>query len=259
MARSRNSYSTDTIFPHHISLTRPMPLPSQAPRSRRVPSRAILAIQGSICILVIAISTLALNAADSMASQKAQHAITVAVQITATQNTQTPQNILSPTPTITQYNAALLPDVQPPASVPHLNGQLIYVSVNKQWMWVFQNGTIVFETPVTTGRPELPTPLGTYHVLNKQSNLMFYSPWPPSSPFYYTPEHIIHALYFREGGFYIHDATWRKMFGPGSNVPHSDPDGTQETGSHGCVNVPPDASDWLYQWANLGATIVIAD
>jgi L,D-transpeptidase catalytic domain len=146
---------------------------------------------------------------------------------------------------------------RPPVGGSSASGQMILVSVGQQWLWAYQDGKQVFDTPVTTGMPELPTPTGTYSVLSKGTNLTFISPWPPGSPYYYSPEHVNYAFYFLKGGYYIHDAPWRKLFGPGTNVPHTDPDGTQETGSHGCINVPTSAGAWLYNWVKVGTTIKI--
>jgi lipoprotein-anchoring transpeptidase ErfK/SrfK len=116
---------------------------------------------------------------------------------------------------------------------------------------------LYYDTPVTSGMPQLPTPDGTFYIQFKETNVTFYSPWPPGSPYYYSPEHINYALNFAAGGYFIHDAPWRHLFGPGTNYPHTDPDGTKETGSHGCVNVPTPAGRWLYNWAWNGATVVI--
>jgi lipoprotein-anchoring transpeptidase ErfK/SrfK len=64
-------------------------------------------------------------------------------------------------------------------------------------------------------------------------------------------------MFFRDIGYYIHDAPWRHQFGPGTQNPHTDTDGTWETGSHGCVNMPTPAAAALYNWAGLGARIFI--
>jgi lipoprotein-anchoring transpeptidase ErfK/SrfK len=145
----------------------------------------------------------------------------------------------------------------PSGSVPTVSGQLILVNLTQQWLWAYDSGRLLMASPVTTGMPYLWTPQGTFPVRDRVRDTMFYSPWPPSSPWYYTPEHVNYALFFRDKGFYIHDAPWRRYFGPGTEVPHTNPDGTQETGSHGCVNMPTPAGQWLYNWAQLGATIVI--
>jgi lipoprotein-anchoring transpeptidase ErfK/SrfK len=147
----------------------------------------------------------------------------------------------------------------PPAPNISNTGKVILVSLSKQWLWAYTNKVAIFNTPVTTGQPDLETPTGTYHVYLKETNVVFHSPWPKGSPYYYEDEHINYALEFHTGGFYIHDAPWRKVFGPGSNVPHAAPDDTQETGSHGCVNVPTSSGTWLYDFAPIGTTITITD
>lgn len=136
-------------------------------------------------------------------------------------------------------------------------GQVILVSLAQQWLWAYRDGRMVYDTPVTTGSPQLPTPDGTYHVLYEQHNLWFNSPWPQNSPYYYAPEFVHYALYYHNTGFYIHDAPWRQQFGPGTNYTHTDPNGTTMTGSHGCVEVPTVAGSWLYSFAHAYTTIVI--
>lgn len=150
-----------------------------------------------------------------------------------------------------------LPVPRPAAGNPNLPGQVILVSLTQQWLWAYQDGKMVFATPVTTGMPYLWTPQGMFPITVKRTDQMFYSPWPPGSPFYYTPQHVNYEMLFREKGFYIHDAPWRHAFGPGTEVPHTSPDGTQETGSHGCVEVVTPAAAWLYNWAAIGATVDI--
>ena len=147
---------------------------------------------------------------------------------------------------------------QPSADVPQYGGQVILVSLSQQWLWAYQDQQLFLASPVTTGMPQLPTPRGDYNVQSKETNVTFYSLWPPGSPFYYSPEHINYAMFFRDIGYYIHDAPWRRAFGPGTENPHTNPDGTWETGSHGCVNMPTPAAATLYNWVRVGAHVVIA-
>ncbi|HUY78820.1 MAG TPA: L,D-transpeptidase [Ktedonobacterales bacterium] len=149
------------------------------------------------------------------------------------------------------------PGPAPIGGVPAIGGQLILVSLSQQWLWAYNYGTLLYDTPVTSGMPQLATPDGVFHVQYKEYDVTFYSPWPIGSPYYYSPEHVDFAMYFADYGYYVHDAPWRHEFGPGTNYPHTDPDGTQETGSHGCVNVPYNAGAWLYNWAYNGATVDI--
>jgi lipoprotein-anchoring transpeptidase ErfK/SrfK len=148
---------------------------------------------------------------------------------------------------------------RPNAGVPNASGRVILISLDQQWLWAYQDRKLAFANPVTTGREWLWTPQGTYQITQKVADTWFYSFWPPSSPFYYAPEHVNFALYFRGKGYYIHDAPWRHAFGPGTNVPHVSPDGTYEDGSHGCVNLTTAAAKWLYNWAAIGTTVIVTN
>ncbi len=145
----------------------------------------------------------------------------------------------------------------PPAPLPR--GKVILVSLSGQWLYAYADGAPAFDNAVETGRPELPTPAGTFSVLEKLRNVTFTSPWPPGSPYYYEPTFVNYALMFKAGGYFLHDAWWHVKFGPGSNVPHQLPDGSWETGSHGCVGMPiPDAKR-LYDWAPVGTPVIIRE
>ncbi len=168
-----------------------------------------------------------------------------------------------PTATATKPPLPAPPTATPPpgpapvGGVPQIYGQLILVSLSQQWLWAYQDRHLLYDTPITSGMPQLPTPDGTFNVQYHAADITFYSPWQPPSPYYYAPEHVNYALYFLYNGYYIHDAPWRETFGPGTNYPHTEPDGTTATGSHGCVNVPTPAGKWLYYWAADGATVRI--
>jgi lipoprotein-anchoring transpeptidase ErfK/SrfK len=132
----------------------------------------------------------------------------------------------------------------------------IVVSLRQQKMTVYEGSTPITSTLVTTGNKALPTPLGTFHILEKATHLTMISPWPRSSPFYYPPSLVQYALMFDWGGYYIHDAPWRSFFGPGSNSRSGTP-GQNLTGTHGCINTPSDFAAWLYNWAPVGTVLQV--
>lgn len=132
----------------------------------------------------------------------------------------------------------------------------IVVSLSKQKLTVYQGNTPITSTLVTTGNRALPTPLGTFHILEKATHLTMISPWPRSSPFYYPPSLVQYALMFDWGGYYIHDAPWRSFFGPGSNAKLGTP-GQNLTGTHGCINTPTAFAAWLYDWAPVGTVLQV--
>lgn len=135
-------------------------------------------------------------------------------------------------------------------------GKVIVVSISQQWMYVYQDGKAIYNAPVTTGQPDLPTPTGTYHIFNKLSPTTFYSPWPEGSPYWYPPSHINYALEWKPS-FFLHDSWWRSVYGPGTNVWHDDPVYGRITGTHGCITMPLNAAQWLYNWAPIGTTVQV--
>ena len=169
-----------------------------------------------------------------------------------------PTQLATPQPPSLSLSPASSPDrtpavtaVAPPAqgSAPTLVADReILVSISQQHMWAYEHGRVVVDTAVVTGRPELPTPTGTYHVFAKYSPYKFVSPWPRGSPYYYDPLWSNYAMEYESGGYFIHDAPWRTDWAAGAN---------ERDGSHGCVNTPTLPMSVLYRWARLGDVVVV--
>jgi hypothetical protein len=137
-----------------------------------------------------------------------------------------------------------------------IDARRIVVSLSKQDLTVYDGARVLLHTLITSGGPETRTPLGTFHIIARYGPYVMRSPWPKSSPLWYPDSPVNFALLFREGGYFLHDAPWRSVYGPGSNAVDGIPGGNT-TGTHGCVNVPYAAERWLYQWAQLGTTVEI--
>jgi lipoprotein-anchoring transpeptidase ErfK/SrfK len=127
-------------------------------------------------------------------------------------------------------------------------GKLILISLSRQVLTAYLDGTPVLTTFVATGRPALPTPPGVYHIFAKYSPYLMISPWGYGSPYWYPPSWTNWAMEFRSGGYFIHDAPWRSWYGPGSNL---------YDGTHGCVNVPYSPMSFLWGWTPMGTTVVV--
>lgn len=137
-----------------------------------------------------------------------------------------------------------------------ITNKRIVVSLSGQRLTAFDGDKQVLTTLVTTGNPALPTPVGVFPILDKQSPFTFTSPRSPGDKYYYPSVKVSYALLFDNGGYYIHDAPWRRVFGPGTNAKSGKP-GQNNTGSHGCVNVPLDAQKKLFQWATIGTVVQV--
>jgi hypothetical protein len=136
------------------------------------------------------------------------------------------------------------------AMVGGLPAKAIIVSYAAQHLWAYQNGKLVEETPVTTGRPALPTDLGPMKVLKKDSPWKMHSPWPKGSPYWYPDTMVKMVVWFTNTGEGLHDADWQRCcWGPGS----------QYTGnaSHGCIHLPDAAETFIYRWAEIGIPVVV--
>ena len=128
----------------------------------------------------------------------------------------------------------------------------IVVRLGAQSLTLYRDGNVVLKTPVTTGRPALPTPVGAYDVGWRRSPYTFISPWPRGSAYYYPPAHVTWAMFFYDNDF-LHDdpAEPASAYGSGSNYgPYA---------SHGCVHVPTDVMSTLYTTVPDHTPVIVAD
>lgn len=133
------------------------------------------------------------------------------------------------------------------------DGKRIIVVLSQETLYAVQGDKVVVKTYVTTGNRELPTPTGTYHIMAKYHPYEMISPWPVGSPYYYAPSWMEYAMLFRDGGYFLHDAPWRSVFGPGSNS--GTQPGTNYGGTHGCVNIPLAPMTTLWGWSPVGTEV----
>jgi len=155
----------------------------------------------------------------------------------------TPSEDATPTPTLPAVVAT-----PTPAPTPGAQGKVIVVSLATQSLTAYENDKVVATTVVATGRPALPTLTGTFHIKAKYTPYQFISPWPKSSPYWYASAWVKYAMLYEDGGYFIHDAPWRTVYGPGADLTN---------GTHGCVNVPLSTMSFLYKWASVGTTVIV--
>lgn len=129
--------------------------------------------------------------------------------------------------------------------------RLIIVSVQGQHLVAYQDGRVVIDTPVTTGRPALATDVGAMRVLRKDSPWTMQSPWPKGSPEWYPDTVVQMVVWFTKNGEGLHDASWQPSatLGPGSQF--------GPFASHGCIHLTPAAVRTLFDWAPIGTPVVV--
>ncbi|CAA9209584.1 MAG: hypothetical protein AVDCRST_MAG77-1955 [uncultured Chloroflexi bacterium] len=150
---------------------------------------------------------------------------------------------------------AIVPAVAGAAPASQVNGKHLVVSLSRQWFFAYEDGRLEYNGPVTTGRPELLTPVGRFTIMSRSSPFTFVSPWGRGSPFWYETATSSYAMQITSNGIFLHDAPWRPYNGPGTNVPHTDPDGVWRTGSHGCINMRLGDAAWTFRWAPVGTRV----
>ena len=126
-----------------------------------------------------------------------------------------------------------------------LNGTYVEVSIYSQHMWYYRNWQLIVESDVVTGdvTKNLGTASGVFPLAFKESPSILRGGTGKDK---YETE-VKYWMPFYEGQG-LHDAWWKTVFGG---------DEYKGDGSHGCVNLPPDVAETLYNNIVPGTAIVI--
>jgi lipoprotein-anchoring transpeptidase ErfK/SrfK len=120
----------------------------------------------------------------------------------------------------------------------HIGQSLIVVaSTTSHHMRLYENGRLFRSWPISTGRPGLATPNGTYVTINKGNPVLMKGPG-------YALE-VPWSVRFTWSGDYLHDAYWSVSEQGFVNV------------SHGCVNMPPADAEFYYKLAVPGDPVTV--
>ncbi len=116
----------------------------------------------------------------------------------------------------------------------------VEVDLTAQTLYLYTDGALVLETPVVSGclLTRHRTPAGVYSLIGKYPNVTLRGPDYANFVRWWMP-------FNRKIG--LHDASWRSRFG-----------GTiyRTNGSHGCVNLPREAAETIYNTIDAGYAIV---
>jgi lipoprotein-anchoring transpeptidase ErfK/SrfK len=120
--------------------------------------------------------------------------------------------------------------------------QLILVSIKLQRAWMCAHRTQLYSSLVTTGAENVGngTPLGTWHIQDKQTNRYLVGPGYRDFVKYWMPF---------DGDFGFHDSSWQTM-------PYGSA-GYKANGSHGCIHLPLPAMRWFFDWASTQTQVTI--
>ncbi|GAT07962.1 L,D-transpeptidase family protein [Mycolicibacterium novocastrense] len=103
--------------------------------------------------------------------------------------------------------------------------------------------------PASMGRPEYPTPVGTYTVLAKERDVVMDSSSvgiPIDDPDGYLVT-VEYAVRFTRRGLFVHSAPWNVNVLGYENV------------SHGCVGLSTEDAEWYFNTVNVGDPIIVQE
>ena len=130
------------------------------------------------------------------------------------------------------YHAvALVKARRRPPGVP-ANAYWVEVDLNQQTFAAYEGDRLVYAGMISSGAGDYPTRTGLFKVWLRYPLTVMSGGEEDGYPYYL--EAVPHTMYFdREIG--LHGAYWHDDFG----FPRS----------HGCVNMPPRAAQWVYEWS----------
>jgi lipoprotein-anchoring transpeptidase ErfK/SrfK len=116
-----------------------------------------------------------------------------------------------------------------------LEARWIEVDISEQELTAYEHGRPARTTLVSTGLPNTPTPVGEFRIWIK----FRYDDMAGDD---YYIEDVPYVMYFHQG-YGLHGVTWHANFG--------------HPMSHGCVNLPTEEAEWLFNWAGVGTLVVV--
>lgn len=116
----------------------------------------------------------------------------------------------------------------------------VLINITLQYLWAYQGDQVLWQGYVSTGTAKFATPPGSYNVLSKLESQTMEGVL--GGEYYNVPD-VPDVMYFTDLGHALHGTYWHNNFGTPM--------------SHGCVNLPMDVADWMYQWAPLGMRVEI--
>jgi len=134
------------------------------------------------------------------------------------------------------------PNPTPPEGV--TNGRWIEINLFEQTLTVYQDSQLIYATLIATGLDPFFTRPGLFNIFDKLETTPMAGSFEADRSDYYYLEDVPFTMYYDQARA-LHGAYWRTAFG----FPQS----------HGCVNLAPADSRWLFEWAVDGDWVYVWD
>lgn len=120
-----------------------------------------------------------------------------------------------------------------------LDDTFVVVDLSEQRLYMYNNDELYYITPVTTGKDSTPSDIGLFEIYSKETDRYLTGDDYKAFVNYWMP-------YNRGEG--LHDASWRNVFGTQNY---------KTSGSHGCINIPPEIADNIYENSKVGTKVLV--
>ncbi len=129
----------------------------------------------------------------------------------------------------------------PKSACTDLTGTFVVVDTSAQTLTLYRDNQILLVTDVVTGKDTSQTDIGLHDIDAKTTNA-----WLTGA------DYSVQVDYWMpfNGGEGLHDAKWRDQFG--GSIYH-------EHGSHGCVNMPPEDTPFIYENLEVGNKVLVKE
>jgi lipoprotein-anchoring transpeptidase ErfK/SrfK len=127
----------------------------------------------------------------------------------------------------------------PANAAPVRTARWILIDLSQQRLYAYQGSKVVYSWRISSGVVKYPTVVGTFRVYAKLPKQRMVG---GRGADHYDLPNVPNVMYFY-AGYAIHGAYWHNNFG--------------RPMSHGCINMPLAAANWLYKWTPMGTTVVV--
>ncbi len=141
-----------------------------------------------------------------------------------------------------RYVSLVYPASAPPEGV--TNGRWIEINLGQQTISVYQDNHLVYATLVSSGVYGFWTRPGLFQITEKVETTPMTGAFEADRSDFYYLEDVLWTMYFDQARA-LHGAYWHNNFGYRM--------------SHGCANLSPGDSRWLYDWAQVGDWVYVWD
>lgn len=129
------------------------------------------------------------------------------------------------------------------ASASQITNKRIVVDISDHMLYAYEGSTLFMRTKISTGVDSAPTPVGTFTIYKKTPSRYMQGPLPGVSDVPFDLPGVPWNMYFTGDGAVIHGSYWHDRYGTNQ--------------SSGCINLPPELSKIVYDWAPLGTSVTV--